>query len=61
MTRDGYLLTQDDPFDHAVEFITAEVEGEVREFEYDLTLTEADESGEEVDVAWYKEVEDDDG
>lgn len=55
VTREGYMLTQDDPHPHAVEevFILRGIE-EVR-FVYDVTTIEADQHGRETEVAWYRE------
>ena len=57
VTNEGYLLTQDDPNDHAVSVIAILIGAEEHIFEYDVTTVEADEHGREIDVAWYREKE----
>lgn len=60
VTKDGYLLTQDDPYPHAKSVVAVMMGVEERIFEYDVTTVEQDEHGRELDVAWYREKEDDD-
>jgi hypothetical protein len=61
VTREGYLLTQDDPHSHAVSVVAVMLGAEEHIFEYDVTTVEVDEHGREMDVAWYREKEDGDG
>lgn len=58
VTREGHLHTQDDPSLRIVNLLSITVGGEVREFEYDISTTEADEHGRETVTRWYKETED---
>lgn len=60
VTKDGYLLTQDDPYPHAVSVVAVMMGAEERLFGYDVTTVEHDDHG-ELDVAWYREKEDGDG
>lgn len=60
VTREGYLLTQDDPHSHAVSVVAILMGIEEHIFEYDCTTVESDEHGREYDVAWYREQEGDD-
>lgn len=57
VTREGYLLEQDDPHAHAVSYVAILMGSEEHVFEYDVTTTEADEHGRACAVAWYKELE----
>jgi hypothetical protein len=45
VTRDGYLLVQDDPFDHAVPVVVVSKGGMAIRFVYENTVTIDDGSG----------------
>jgi hypothetical protein len=55
VTNEGYLLTQDDPNNHAVDVVLVLIGSQEHIFEYDVTIVETDEHGREIDVAWYRE------
>lgn len=57
ITKEGWLLTQDDPETHAVEAVYVQIAGEERRFVYDITTTETDERGLR-EVAIYRELKD---
>jgi hypothetical protein len=55
ITREGWVLTQDDPSPHAVEHVDIMIGGTERRFVYDITTTEQDERGQMKEVAIYRE------
>jgi hypothetical protein len=56
ITKEGWVLTQDDPLPHAVEAVYIQIAGEERRFVYDITTTERDEVGRLKEVAIYREL-----
>ena len=55
ITKEGWILTQDDPLTHAVEAVYIQIAGEERRFVYDITTTERDDRGTK-EVAIYREL-----
>jgi hypothetical protein len=61
ITKEGWLLVQDDPMTHAVAEVSILIGKEERRFLYEVTTTEQDEHGRSKDVAVYREAGEGDG